>query len=253
MTSFIFKIFLFLFFLLPSMSWADFSDIETAILNQDYASVEQLAQEFLTQEKQPKEEAFRARYYLGLSYIRLGRFEEAQNLFKNLVLQKTDNKWRDQAYLGYFDSLYMDGRYEEALKMVKKLFSESPHSEFLSLAYLKAARANLKLTRWNDAADYLKKIVHRFPQSLEAYTAKQLLEEKQYFAVQVGAFLEQSRAQKLVEELNKKNEYAYVVETTDKDNRKFFRVRVGQMTKLEDAKELQSKLSHQGYPTQIYP
>jgi tetratricopeptide (TPR) repeat protein len=237
----------------PALSFAAFSDIETAILNQDYSSVEKLTQEFFAQEKNSKEEVFRARYYLGLSYIQLRRFQEAQDLFKDLVLQRVEKKWLDQACLGYFDSYYMDGQYEEALKIIKKLLRDSPHSEFSSLVYLKAARANLKLTRWNEATDDLKKITIKFPQSLEAYTAKQLLEERQYFAVQVGAFLEQNRAQKLVEELNQKNEYAYVVETTDKNNQKFFRVRVGELTKLQDAEELQSKLSREGYPTQIYP
>ena len=147
----------------------------------------------------------------------------------------------------------MDGKYPGALKVAEELYAKSPHSEFLSLIYLKLARANLKLGRWQKAKEYLQKITNEFPQSLEAHTAKQLLEEKQYFAVQVGAFLDRGRAEKLVSELKEKGEYAYTVETIDREGKKFYRVRVGKLALLDDAQTLESKLAQLGYPTRIYP
>ena len=111
----------------------------------------------------------------------------------------------------------------------------------------------MKLAHWNEARKYLEKITTDFPDSMEVHVAKQLLNEKQYFAVQVGAFIERQRAEKLANELQKKGEYAYVVEMADQQERTFYRVRVGQLVLLEKAEKLKSKLSKEGYPTQIYP
>ena len=107
--------------------------------------------------------------------------------------------------------------------------------------------------RWEDANKFLTKIVSDFPQSPEAPIAKQLLEEKQYFAVQVGSFLDKSRALELIEDLKGSGQYSYVVETTAPDGEVFYRVRVGQMSSLKDAEELKNRLDKLGYPTLIYP
>ena len=103
------------------------------------------------------------------------------------------------------------------------------------------------------AKEYLQKIIKEYPDSFESRVARQLLDEKQYFTVQVGAFTEQARAERLVKELIQRKEYAYIVETKSPDGKNFFRVRVGQMTALKDAQALESKLSGLGYPTRIYP
>jgi cell division septation protein DedD len=123
----------------------------------------------------------------------------------------------------------------------------------LSLIYFKLAGADLKLMRWEDAHVFLNKIVKEFPQSPEAPIAKQLLEEKQYFAVQVGSFLDKGRALTLIDDLKGSGQYAYVVETTAPDGQIYFRVRVGQMSSLNDAEDLKKRLDKLGYPTLIYP
>ena len=88
---------------------------------------------------------------------------------------------------------------------------------------------------------------------LEYYLANQLLEEKQYFAVQVGSFQTHELAQKLVNELKEKGQYAYIVETKDKNAKRLFRVRVGQFARLNEAQHLKDQLSTLGYSTHIYP
>ncbi len=192
-------------------------------------------------------------YYSGLCDVRLGHYDEARKTFIGLAKKKTDENLRDKAYLGLFDSYYMDGYYKKARHSISRLLKLSPKSEFLSLIYLKIERANLKLAKWYKAREYLKKITTDFPDSFEVHVAKQLLNEKQYFAVQVGAFIDHQRAEKLTTELKKKGEYAYIVETIDQKNRKFYRVRVGQLVLLDNAQKLKLKLSKEGYPTQIYP
>ena len=87
---------------------------------------------------------------------------------------------------------------------------------------------------------------------MEAPIAQNLLEEKEFFTVQVGSFLDDNKAIQLVEDLKAKGQYVYMVETTSQ-GKKFYRVRVGQMTSLSDAQTLEAKLVQSGYPTLIYP
>jgi len=227
-------------------------DVETAIIRQDYIKASQIATQLLTSELSDGQQD-EANYYLGLCDLRLGDYARARVIFSKLVKKSNDNELRDKAYLGLFDGYYLDGHYRQAHQSISRLHQLNPKSEFLSLIYLKFARAHLKLAHWDEARKYLKKITNDFPDSLEVHVARQLLNEKQYFAVQVGAFIDRKRAQTLTDELKIKGEYAYIVETIDQQNRIFYRVRVGQLVLLDKAQKLKSKLSKDGYPTQIYP
>lgn len=227
-------------------------DVETAVINQDFEQAKEIATQLLSDEsiRSQHNEIY---YYLGLCDLRLGRYEQARKTFTKLTKKKNDGNLRDKAYLGIFDTYYIDGHYAKAFASINRLLKVSPKSEYLSLIYLKLGRVNLKLAHWYEARKYLEKIATDFPNSMEVHVAKQLLNEKQYFAVQVGAFIDRQRAEKLTDELQKKGEYAYVVETIDQQNRTFYRVRVGQLVLLERAEKLKVKLSKEGYPTQIYP
>jgi len=243
---------LILFIQLSELSFAELTEIETSIINQDYAKAQFYAEEALSKPltQQARDQVS---YYLALSYLHSSQYLKAKKIFKELIKGTSDQSIHDKAYLGMFDYYYMQGHYKQARKTIRKFLKGSEDSEFLSLIYLKAARINLKLAKWKDAQHYLLEIVDKYPDSYEYHTAKQLLEEKQYFAVQVGAFLEQIRAEKLVGELQQNNEYAYIIETKDRNDRIFYRVRVGQIIALNEARTLETQLSKQGYPTQIYP
>ncbi len=228
------------------------SDIETAIMNKNFEAAKTLAESFIAENPSSPQIA-QVRYYLGISQLGLAHYEQARSEFEGVLHSASSDNLYDKAWLGIIDSLGMQRNFEEDLRQSEQFLSKRPHSEFLSVIYLKLGRANLKLSRWDKAQGYLKKIIRDFPKSLEAHTARQLLEEKRYFAIQVGSFLDQSKALALADDLKKKGEYAYLVETTDRDGRVFYRVRVGQLKSLNEANRMQEHLSKQGYPTHIYP
>jgi len=154
-----FSLFVLLVFLpaLAGFSPASLNDIETAILQQDYARAKALARELL--EQKPSDSTLdEARYYMALSHLRLKEYAEAREILGDLRKQAKEERLRDKAHLGLVDSLYMEGRYEEALQEVEKLLKTRPKSEMLGLIYLKLARANLKLARWETARGYLTRI-----------------------------------------------------------------------------------------------
>ncbi len=232
-------------------AYAATSDIEAAIMDTNYEQARMLASKVIKTTRDSKER-IQAEYYLGLSQLRLGQYAQARSAFNNVMDAASSQDVYDKAALGVIEALYRPGFYQDALKAGEKLLRKSPQSSFLSLIYLKMARTHLKMTEWSRAREYLQKIITEFPQSVEAPIAQNLLEEKEYFAVQVGSFLDKDRAQELMKKLKENGQYAYIVETT-MDRKKFYRVRVGQMTSLSDVQTLQWQLSQQGYPALIYP
>ncbi|MBF0504205.1 MAG: tetratricopeptide repeat protein [Candidatus Omnitrophica bacterium] len=241
----------FVFAMVPSV-FAGLPDIEAAVMNKDYAQVRQLASQVLKDSNDPSQRT-EAQYYFGLAQLRLGQYTDARSAFQTVMDAHPNQDIYDRAALGMAEGFYMAGYYKDALDTGGKLLKHSPHSSFLSLIYLKIARANLKLMRWEKANEYLNRVINEFPKSPEAPIARQLLEEKQYFAVQVGSFLDKGRAITLIDDLKGGGQYAYIVETTRADGQKFYRVRVGQMSSLKDAEELEKRLAKLGYPTLIYP
>jgi tetratricopeptide (TPR) repeat protein len=235
-----------------SPAFAQFRDIETAILEKDFEKAQTMAREAMTGQL-PENDVHLAQYYLGLSQIGLDKSDEARETFNQLIALNPKQPLLDKAYIGVIDSYLLSGDYPNALTVSEALLKLNPKSEFLSLVYLKLSRANLKMAEWEKARAYLNKIIKGFPNSLEYHLAKQLLEEKQFFTVQVGSFLQRDRAENLAEELKQKGEYAYVVETVDHQGQKFYRVRLGQFSALDQAKSLEQELSQLGYPTRIYP
>ena len=231
---------------------ATLEDVKTLVLKEDFGGARILAKEALS-ESHSRNQENEIKYYIALSDLYLGDHQKARDIFKSIVNQTSSDDLYDQSTIGIINTYFLEGSYEQVLDKVNQLLKKRGDSNFLSLIYLKKARANLKLARWNEARKTLRKIVEEFPDSLEVFAAKQLLEEKKYFTVQVGAFLDQKRAEELVLELKLKGQYGYIVETTDKSGQDFYRVRIGETTSLEKAKRLRNKLANIGYPTIIYP
>ncbi len=235
-----------------TMARAGLADVEAALLNRDYVQARKLAEDVLASQSK-NSEAQKARYYIGLSQLRQAQYKEALESFSKIKNEKLSASLRERVYLGLFDAYYLLEEYPQANATLQELLKEGDKPEAVSLIYFKLAKVNMKLARWGQATDYLEKIVRSFPNSMEVPAAKQLLEEKHYFAVQVGAFMERRLAEALVDELKQKEEYAYIIESVDAQNRKFYRVRVGQLAMLKDAQALKNRLAKSGYPAQIYP
>ena len=226
-------------------------DIETAVIERDYTQAKSLAQQFLDAEPglAQKNEAL---YFLGLSELFLGEHEKARNIFEQILRNNPNPNLEGRALIGEIDAYSFQEKYEVALHKAEELLRDN-RIGLEGLIHLKIARANLKLGRWDEARRVLNRIITSAPGSMEAAAARQLLEEKQFFSVQCGSFLQRAHAENLVEELRGRGEYAYIIETVDKDGTGFYRVRVGQLTTLSEAKNLKTKLASWGYPTLIYP
>ncbi len=228
------------------------TDIQSSFLQKDYNKTKDLVQTFVTQPVDSKEKT-EALYLAGMSDLWLGQYLLARKTIQQVLDAKPERPMQDKASLALIDTYYMEGDYRQSLSRAEALLERSSRSEFLSSIYLKLARSHLKLAHWKKGREYLQKIIDDFPNSLERYYVDQLLQESQFFAVQVGSFQDRAKAETSVEDLQRKGEYAYIVETAAEDGKKFYRVRVGKLKQFGDAKKLEAKLSQLGYPTKIYP
>lgn len=237
---------------LASLSFAELPDVEAAVMNKDYVKARDLALDVIKNSNDVSKTT-EAEYYYGLSQLRLGQYSDARDAFQKVMDSHPSEDTYDKAALSLTEGYYMEGLYTDSLETANQLYRHSPNSAFLSLIYFKIAGADLKLMRWEEAHKFLTKILTEFPQSPEAPVSKQLLEEKQYFAVQVGSFLDKARALALIDDLKGNGQYAYVVETNGGNGETYYRVRVGQMSSLNEAEDLKKRLDKLGYPTLIYP
>ena len=227
--------------------------IESALMQGQYDSVKQMVSDIFDREDIGADVKLKAEYYFSLALMKEGKYLEAQGFLEKLFHSVESLSWYDQAGLALMNAYYLNGEYEKVLSVGKELLKNASDSGFVGAIQLKLARAHLKLAHWNTARGYLRQIIQKYPGSSEAYTAKQLSQEKQYFTVQVGAFKHQSGADKLIRELQAAGEYAYIVETESEDREKLYRVRVGQLGHLPEAESLRVKLSEQGYPAVVFP
>jgi TolA-binding protein len=228
------------------------ADVHSTFMQKDYAKTSELAQTLAEQARDSQEKA-EALYYAGLSDLWLGKYLSARRMIEQSLDAKPSKSLQDMASLALVDTYYMEGDYKRSLRLAEEFVYGHPKSDFLSLAYLKIARSHLKLANWKKGREYLQDIVKKFPNSPERFYVDQLLNEDQFFAVQVGSFQDRVTAEGVVNELQKKGEYAYIVETTSQEGKKFFRVRVGKFQQFDEAQQLEAKLSKLGYPTKIYP
>lgn len=242
-------------FCLPVLSFPDpaLDNLETAMLAQNYKQAKGLAEAFILEH--PDNPVLpEVRYELGLTYLRNGMIDQARDLFEQLAAQIKDRNTQDKVKLALFDAYYAQEDFVSAQNVIEPLMNGRQRSEWMSQIYLRQARVYLKQAKWDDAKLLLAKLMNEYEESLEVEYARQLLQEKQYFTVQIGAFTQRKSAEQMTDEMKSKGEYAYIVESYDKNNARLYRVRVGRFSFLNEAKTLQTRLCDMGYPSaRIYP
>ncbi|MBF0531576.1 MAG: SPOR domain-containing protein [Candidatus Omnitrophica bacterium] len=232
-------------------SAADLSQIESAFIRQDDKEVRILAEPLLAAQSQDLN-IWRGRYYLGLIYLRAGENAKASAVLQALDSEVKDALLREQVDLAMVDLNYSEEKYEAALAGIEKCLAAHPQSDALSLYFYRKARIDLKLGRWEDGRVLLSKITLDFPKSFESEYAAELLKEEPFFSIQSGSFTERARSEQLLSEMKSKNLKPYISEMAD-NGKRYFRVRVGKFSTLNEARQAQEQIKSLGYPSKIYP
>ena len=236
-------------------TFPEMDGLRAALIQGKYDLVRQEAEALLKRSDQEKGWA-EATYYLGLAYYYQRAYKDAKVVLSRIIQEedssKVDENLRLRALLALSQVYYATDQYPKAEGILQTILNHYPSNPFLSVTYFYLGRIHLRMARWAEGRADLQKVLRDFPQSMEAPLARQWLKEEPHFCVQVGSFLERERAERLRDALKGTPE-VYIVKTFDQNQRVFYRVRVGRLASLREAKHLKARLYHQGYPAKVFP
>lgn len=198
-------------------------------------------------------------YILGLSYLKEGKLEQAQDCFKR-ILVVSSNKFKTRASLGLADTYLMAGKFQEAQDIYAKLINDDPSSSQKAAILYRLSQLEFKKGNIQQGNDYLMKLRKDFPLSPELRLEKGLslitpitppvlpVNDSGQYSVQVGFFTNSSNANILKNKLLAENYPAYL-----EDSGAGFRVKVGRFKSQKEVLDLESKLSKEGFQTKVCP
>jgi len=253
------KRFLILSFTLCALSFPlscfglDLTNLKTYFLEGDYKRAILEGEKLMPEVNENTAQLDELYYLLGLSYLKDQNYLRAQDIFEIILNEFEKTKFKEEAKLGLADTYFLLQDYLTAQKYYKDLIKEYPKTKLKAIIYYRLSQCASKLGDLKEAQDYLLKLSQEFPLNLETKLNSHLWEISHlYYTVQVGAFLELSRAKNLMEKLIKEGFAAYI-EEIELEDKKNYRVRVGKFLLRKDAEMLKDKLDQAGYPTKIFP
>jgi TolA-binding protein len=116
-------------------------------------------------------------YQNGVDDIRMARWHEAQQAFRESLKYKTDAAHSPQANLQLSRALIELGLHRDAIPILMQLSEASADKEVMDEATLQLAEAELAIQAWNDAKTTLRAFIRRFPNSPHINDARAKLAE----------------------------------------------------------------------------
>ncbi len=191
-------------------------------------------------------------YYLaGLSYLKVGNYLRASDIFDIILKEHKDSRLIDEAMLGLGDAYFMRGDYARASAQYKEIINR-PYSKVRAEAYQRMSQTAFKLGNAEEGKEYLERLKNEFPLSTELMLNQEICLTGDYYTVQVGAFSSPSNAINLTQKLTQQG-YPAFVEESIVQGKSTYRVRVGKFKQRQEASSLENKLTNDGYPTKICP
>ena len=231
---------------------ASLDKIKVYILNSDYQSAitegERLIS--LSGSGYQSEELY---YLLGLSYLKVGNYLRASDIFEIILKEFKNSAFREGAYLGLGDTFFLRGDYQKARDNYLKLVSDYPHTKLKAAAYSRLAQSAAKCGNTEEAQSYQVKLESEFSLSPESLRESNILPSGNfYYTVQAGSFANRTNADNLARKLTDQG-YSVYVEELPLQDKVMYRVKVGKFNNRQEALELEAKLSREGYPTKVCP
>lgn len=251
---------------------ADIEKVQTLLVNGDLTGAGQHCQEILggNPSKPVQEQAL---FYLATINLKQNKYADCRHNFNLLIHDFPESGLLNRARLRIADSYFFEGNYSLAEKIYAELLAGKDKS-VAPTVYARLIDLQVKQGDRDKAQDYLSQLRSKYPLSFEVGLIKRLPEVvsteeakatitiatspdtktgQESFTVQVGAFAEHPKADKLCRELIAKGEDAYIALLDTPAGQSLYRVRVGRLSSRQEAEGLAKKLAEQGYPTKIIP
>lgn len=240
--------------LLGGATWAwagETSSVELAFLQGNSAVVAQqcpadsLPARLLPQEEQACLLSVRA-------LIQQRSFAAARERITALQTVSGSAEWRAALQLALADAYYVEGNWRAAQQAYQTAAEQARPTHWRMLATYGLARTTQYLSDLPTARSLFADVVRFAPWSFEAESARDILNDDAYLAVQVGAFHDRANAVRLLKELQGRGYQPYLQEAITK-GAVHFRVRIGRFTSYAEAERMRDELDRLGYVTRIYP
>lgn len=190
---------------------------------------------------------------LGQSYLKESNLSKARECFKE-ALKNPSSKFKEQAKLGLADTYLLAREYREAEDIYNKLLTEKPNTGLKAVILYRLSQSSLKKGDHRRSNEYLLKLKKDFPLSPELKLTRGIPQMEASggggadYSVQVGFFASSANAGNLEEKLCSLGFAAYLEEAAGG-----YRVRVGRFKSLDEALEMERRLSQKGFPTKVCP
>ena len=155
------------------VSAADSVTLQAAFLRGDYDAVVREARRV----DQKSEMDDTTLYLWGVSALQRDHLEEGQRLLNRLLSEHAGTRWRGQARLAVGQSLEDAGRDADAAETYETLLKEEGSRGYSAQALLHLAKVQMRLGQWNESRVSLRTLLQRAPDSQEAATARDLLQQ----------------------------------------------------------------------------
>ena len=192
-------------------------------------------------------------FFIGISHLKNKDFTEAVHVLADLKKKRYISVKIDWVIQSLADAYFELEKYDAALGEYTELIEKYPDSDVRFLAYYKGAVAARSSGRYGTAGRYFRDLIDKFPESEEAMKAseelaklpkdeelKETLPQGRY-AVQIGSFQYRENAEKLKNELSKKDLICNITSVII-DKKVYYRLRTGYLPGKAEADRLAEKL-----------
>ncbi len=165
-------------------------------------------------------------YRIGICYLNLGKYEKAEEELKK-VFSYPKSALFDDAQFARGEALYLAGNFAEAIRAYQQVIKEYPQSSILHLALFKLGMSYLKKGGEKESLKYFKRVRSSYPLSFVAAKSNKIISRKEGpFSIQIGAFVDLTRARNLARDFQKKGYDSYLLKKI-KDKPWIYKARIG--------------------------
>ena len=189
---------------------------------------------------------------IGSCYYQGKKFDKAIDCFKKFIDSYPESLYLPRAHFNLAAAYLNRGKIVEAKTELEGLLKDYPDWENKAAVYGKLADVYLEKGDDKKSREILAKLNREFPQAPDVKDGQGVFSLKKgeeiSYSIQVGAFTEKRRAEKLVRRLKKKGYEGCIVSAVKKGTT-FYRVRIGRFGSEAEAGKMAGKIeAREGLP-----
>ncbi|MFH0796684.1 MAG: SPOR domain-containing protein [Candidatus Omnitrophota bacterium] len=161
-------------------------------------------------------------YFLAVCYLEIGDLKSAETILQKLL----SSSEKERCLLALAHLKNAEGSFSESEQFFRQFISEFPKSQQQPAGLFGLSEVLFQKKNTPEGVEILLRLRRNYPLSSEAEKSLEILNrELGPFALQVGAFSEMARAEKVRDDLSAKGYNAYIVRSVDTSL--IYRVRFG--------------------------